>query len=92
MLELSSIRDEVVGPPGTGLSSERRKRLTIGVELAANPSLIFFDGKDTLGQTMMMLLVLIDHKGPSLVHAWGHDVKSPQVGSTPGLPTRWCVS
>ena len=33
MLELDDFRDEIIGPPGTGLSSERRKRLTIGVEV-----------------------------------------------------------
>jgi len=33
MLELTAIGDEMVGPAGTGLSNERRKRLTIGVEV-----------------------------------------------------------
>ncbi|CAM9929728.1 unnamed protein product, partial [Phaeothamnion confervicola] len=44
MLELDSIADNVVGDQETGgLSIEQRKRLTIGVELAANPSLLFLD-------------------------------------------------
>jgi len=33
MLEMLDIRDQVVGPPGTGLSPEQRKRLTLGVEV-----------------------------------------------------------
>ncbi|KAJ9491376.1 hypothetical protein VN97_g1874 [Penicillium thymicola] len=36
--------DAVIGVPGEGLNVEQRKRLTIGVELAARPQLlIFFD-------------------------------------------------
>ena len=33
MLELAPIRDQVIGPIGHGLSSEQRKRVTIGVEV-----------------------------------------------------------
>ena len=37
-MELASLRNSVVGLPGVnGLSVEQRKRLTIGVELVANP-------------------------------------------------------
>lgn len=44
LVELKSIRDALVGLPGVdGLSTEQRKRLTIGVELVANPSIIFMD-------------------------------------------------
>ncbi|GKV41322.1 hypothetical protein SLEP1_g48871 [Rubroshorea leprosula] len=47
-IELDEIKDALVGIPGvSGLSTEQRKRLTIAVELVANPSTIFMDEPTT---------------------------------------------
>lgn len=44
LVELTPLRNALVGLPGLdGLSTEQRKRLTIAVELVANPSIIFMD-------------------------------------------------
>ncbi|GLT32733.1 hypothetical protein SLA2020_073780 [Shorea laevis] len=47
-IELDEIKDALVGIPGaSGLSTEQRKRLTMAVELVANPSIIFMDEPTT---------------------------------------------
>lgn len=40
LLELNSLEHTLIGTPGAGLSVEQRKRLTIGVELVAKPSIL----------------------------------------------------
>ena len=49
LLEMSEYADAVVGVPGEGLNVEQRKRLTIGVELAAKPQLLLFLDEPTSG-------------------------------------------
>ncbi|KAK9244771.1 ABC-2 type transporter-domain-containing protein [Lipomyces tetrasporus] len=49
ILEMESYADAVVGVPGEGLNVEQRKRLTIGVELAAKPELLLFLDEPTSG-------------------------------------------
>lgn len=49
ILEMGEYQDAVVGVPGEGLNIEQRKRLTIGVELAARPELLLFLDEPTSG-------------------------------------------
>ncbi|XP_044500397.1 pleiotropic drug resistance protein 3-like isoform X4 [Mangifera indica] len=61
IIELDEIKDSLVGLPGDGLSTEQRKRLTIAVELVANPSIIFMDepttGLDARAAAIVMRVV-----------------------------------
>ncbi|KAG6538429.1 hypothetical protein ZIOFF_003550 [Zingiber officinale] len=44
LVELDNLKDAIMGLPGiTGLSTEQRNKLSIAVELVANPSIIFMD-------------------------------------------------
>lgn len=49
LLDMDEYADAVVGVPGEGLNVEQRKRLTIGVELAAKPELLLFLDEPTSG-------------------------------------------
>jgi ATP-binding cassette subfamily G (WHITE) protein 2 (PDR) len=48
-LDMREFADAVIGVPGEGLNVEQRKRLTIGVELAARPQLLIFFDEPTSG-------------------------------------------
>ena len=63
LLEMDEYADAVVGVPGEGLNVEQRKRLTIGVELAAKPQLLLFLDEPTSGldsQTSWSILDLLE--------------------------------
>jgi ABC-type multidrug transport system ATPase subunit len=48
MLELTPLENTIVGEEATGgMSFEQKKRLSIAVELAANPSILFLDEPTT---------------------------------------------
>lgn len=48
-MELQDLADAMIGFVGFGLNVEARKRLTIGVELAAKPQLLLFLDEPTSG-------------------------------------------
>ena len=63
LLDMEDYADAVVGVPGEGLNVEQRKRLTIGVELAAKPQLLLFLDEPTSGldsQTSWSILDLLE--------------------------------
>ncbi|PSS03505.1 ABC-2 type transporter-domain-containing protein [Coniella lustricola] len=49
LLEMENIADAMIGSPEDGLTVEQRKRVTIGVELAAKPQLLLFLDEPTSG-------------------------------------------
>ncbi|ORY61510.1 ABC-2 type transporter-domain-containing protein [Pseudomassariella vexata] len=63
LLDMAEYADAVVGVLGEGLNVEQRKRLTIGVELAAKPPLLLFVDEPTSGldsQTSWAILDLLE--------------------------------
>ncbi|KAK1978333.1 ABC-2 type transporter-domain-containing protein [Colletotrichum cereale] len=63
LLDMRDFVDAIIGIPGQGLNVEQRKRLTIGVELAARPQLLVFLDEPTSGldsQTSWAICDLIE--------------------------------
>ncbi|OBT65135.1 hypothetical protein VE03_04737 [Pseudogymnoascus sp. 23342-1-I1] len=63
LLDMQPFADTVIGVPGEGLNVEQRKRVTIGVELAARPQLLLFLDEPTSGldsQTSWSICELLD--------------------------------
>lgn len=60
LLDMEEYADAVVGVPGEGLNVEQRKRLTIGVELAAKPQLLLFLDEPTSGLDSQTSWVICD--------------------------------
>jgi ABC-type multidrug transport system ATPase subunit len=65
LLELEDVAEAIVGTYGSGLSSERRKRLTIAVELASKPEHLIFLDEPTSGTTVhtVVLTTGLDSQG-----------------------------
>ncbi|KAI3816188.1 hypothetical protein L1987_15879 [Smallanthus sonchifolius] len=82
LVELNSIRNSLVELPGVnGLSTEQRKRLTIAVELVANPSIIFMDEPSlTQGCSYCHANAIVDEKRWSSHLCW--------TSRSPFSPTR----
>ncbi|KAF5591683.1 ABC-2 type transporter [Fusarium pseudocircinatum] len=63
ILDMAEYVDAIIGVPGEGLNVEQRKRLTIGIELAARPQLLVFFDEPTSGldsQTSWAICDLIE--------------------------------
>jgi ABC-type polar amino acid transport system ATPase subunit len=70
MVDLVDQQADLVGTPGqSGLSTEQRKRLTIAVELVANPSIIFMD-EPTSGEVWDNVVVLLFRHGTTKPSTW----------------------
>jgi ABC-type multidrug transport system ATPase subunit len=66
MCAMESYADAIVGTVGEGLNVEQRKRLTIGVELAAKPQLLLFLDEVSLLATSYIIHMLT----LNLAHIW----------------------
>ncbi|GAA5915070.1 hypothetical protein JCM6882_006773, partial [Rhodosporidiobolus microsporus] len=63
LLEMEAYAEALVGEVGMGLNVEQRKRLTIGVELAAKPALLIFLDEPTSGldsQSAWSIMLLLE--------------------------------
>ena len=60
MCAMESYADAIIGRVGEGLNVEQRKRLTIGVELAAKPKLLLFLDEPTSGLDSQSAWAIVD--------------------------------
>ncbi|GLB01931.1 hypothetical protein AtubIFM57258_000342 [Aspergillus tubingensis] len=73
LLEMEEYADAIVGIPGEGLNIEQRRRLTIGIELAAKPEMLLFLDEPTSGLdsqtswTICQLLKRLAHSGQAIL-------------------------
>ncbi|POR36723.1 Uncharacterized protein TPAR_03074 [Tolypocladium paradoxum] len=72
LLGLTEVQDVLIGEDGSGLGVERLKRVTIGVELAARPEILFADeptsGLDSQGAAhIVRYLKLLARQGQAIV-------------------------
>jgi ABC-type multidrug transport system ATPase subunit len=78
ILEMDQFAKEIIGDPQSGgLTAEQRKRLTIGVELVANPSILFLDeptsGLESRGAEIVMRVIKkIAASGRTVIFASAH--------------------
>jgi ABC-type multidrug transport system ATPase subunit len=63
LLGMQEYADAIVGVPGEGLNVEQRKRLTIGVELAAKPPLLLFIDEPTSGLDSQTSWAILGYPG-----------------------------
>ena len=71
LVELTPLAKAIVGLPAiSGLSVEQRKRLTIAVELVANPAIVFMD-EPTSGVPYALAAAATRTMGPCNVVRWG---------------------
>ncbi|KAJ5629998.1 ATP-binding cassette transporter [Penicillium herquei] len=73
LLEMEDIADAIIGVPGAGLDLERRKRVSIGVELAAKPDILLFLDEPTSGLdgnsalSIVQLMRKLSHAGQTIL-------------------------
>ena len=78
-MELHILGGAIVGSPGaSGLSVEQRKRLTIAVELVANPAVVFM-GVSCCVHDRTYLVVGVYGYGMLPMHAAACSVTHPQL-------------
>lgn len=73
LLQLDAVKDNVVGSPGArGISGGQRKRVNLGLEIAAKPSMLFLDEPTSgLDATAATIGILRGGLRGAVLHLWG---------------------